>query len=146
MTASIMAAYSQTSIEYDIGFRERDPGPSLTDKPHEDAMEFFTNPDYEPPGGESAPVFGARVKKAFDSLLEREGHTDRTVAVVSHGMVCGAFLRVCLEMPLEEITGRSWPNTCLTIVDYNGAWKIDTLGDASHLDALADSSGHSTGA
>lgn len=143
MTAAIVAAHTGTPIEYETAFRERNPGIHLTDKSYDEAEGFFTDIDYAPPGGETVQVFGDRVKRAFDDLLEKERARQRNVAVVTHGMVCAAFLRVCLDEPLEQIAATRWPNASLTIVDYNGAWNLITLGDATHLE---ETPSHATGA
>lgn len=146
MTASIIAAATGAPITWEEGFRERHPG-ELTNIPHEDAMPFFTDPDYHPPGGESVPDFARRVKAVFDDLVDDVGDTSRHVAVVSHGMVCAAFLRIFLDYSLEELAQHRWPNTCLTIADYDGAWKLTSLADATHLEGFeSDSSAHATGA
>lgn len=135
MTACIIAAHTGTPIVWDSGFYERDPG-ALTGLSFDDAMPFFTDPDFVPPEGESIPAFTGRVEKAFAALLEDEANRGKNVAVVSHGMVCGAFMRVCLGKSLEETIGLQWPNTSLTIADFNGAWELVSQGDASHLEGM----------
>lgn len=146
MTAAIVAAFTEAPVTYEPGFRERNPG-ELTGKSHEEGMAFFTDPDYHPPGGESVPDFVRRVREAFEGLVNKEGDSSRTVAVVTHGMVCAAFLSVCLEKSLEEIAETSWPNAALSIAQYeHGKWTATLLGDASHLGETPDSSLHATGA
>lgn len=148
MTASIVAARTGAPIAWETGFRERDPG-ELTNKSYEEAMAFFTDPDYHPPGGESVPEFVERVGAAFTRLIDELGHTNRHVAIVSHGMVCATFLRVCLDYTLEEIAAHRWPNTSLTIADYEGRnWNLVTLGCTLHLEDAEEekTSAHATGA
>ena len=144
MSAEIIATHTRQAITYNPLFRERDPG-DLADKTFEEAILFFTDMDYEPPNGESVPVFVARVRAAVDHLLELEGSNGRHIALVTHGMFCRAFMHVCLGRDPEEVT--SWPNSCLTIVDYtgNGVWEIVALADASHLEP-EDPAAHPTGA
>lgn len=144
MTAAIVAAHTGVPITYDPLFRERDPG-DLTDKTFEEAMDFFTDLEYEPPNGESVPVFVDRVTRAFEHLLEREGTNGRHVALVTHGMFCRAFLPICLGRDAQDV--ESWPNTSLSVVDYHGdgRWEALTLADASHLDP-PDPTGSATGA
>lgn len=147
MTAGVVGAFTGAPIEYDPGYRERDPGPELTNKTHEEAIAFFTDMEFEPVGGESVWVFAERIEKAFANLIANEGDNDRTVAVVSHGMVCGAFMRVCLGYTLEQTVEMSWPNTCLSIVDYkDGEWMPSLLGCAAHLEDAQPTGQHSTGA
>ncbi len=145
MTAAILAAHTGVSLSYDMAYRERDPG-ELADKSYEEGMAFFTDPLFEPPGGESVPTFATRVEAAFNSLIESEGDRGRNVAVVSHGMVCAAFMNICIGMPIEQIAATTWPNTCLTIADYNGSWSLVEQGDASHLEGTEHLAGHNTGA
>lgn len=145
MTAAILAAFTETPITYYEGFRERHPG-ELTGVPYDRAMAFFTDPACHPRGGESVPDFADRVVKAFDWLVEREGQTDRHVAVVTHGMVCGAFLRLCIGMPLDEIAATVWPNTCVTTAEHNGAgWQLLEQGCAAHLEGMEAFVDHATG-
>ena len=145
MTATILSGETGVPVQYEPLFRERHPG-QLTNGTYEDAEPFFTDLDYEPPGGESVPVFMDRVKAAFDTLLAIEGGTSNNVAVVSHGMVCAAFVRGCLGMTQEKVAATSWPNTALTIADYENEWRLVTLTDASHLDGMEEGVSHSTGA
>lgn len=145
MTAAIIAAHTGAPIEYHPGLRERDPG-QLTGRPYAESMPFFTDPGYHPPGGESVPVFGERVRRAFEELLEREGGRNRRVAVVSHGMVCAAFARLCVGLAQEELADVKWPNASLTIAEYNGRWNLIALGDASHLDDEDRGPAHAVGA
>ena len=144
MSAEIIAAHTRQAVTYNPLFRERDPG-DLTDKTFEEAIDFFTDMAYEPPNGESVPIFVARVRKAVDHLLEREGANGRHVALVTHGMFCRAFMHLCLGRDPQEVS--VWPNASLTIVNYNGngAWDIITLADATHLD-LEGPTANATGA
>lgn len=144
MTASILSEHTGIPVQYEPLFRERNPG-TLTDGTYEDAWPFFNDLEYDPPEGESVTVFTQRVTEAFNTLLALEGHTNNNVAVVSHGMVCGAFMNVCLRASSEEVLGTHWANTSLTIVDYETDWQLVSLADAAHLDDLEDAASHSTG-
>lgn len=145
MTAAIVAAFTEAPITYDHMLRERDPG-DLTGQPYDRTVPFFTDRAYHPPNGESFAQFEDRVEKAFAALASREGDSDRHVAVVTHGMVCGAFLMVCLGYTFDERQTVSIPNASLTIADYNGAWKAVSILDTAHLDGLTPSGVHPTGA
>ena len=145
MTACIIAAETGVSLSHEPLYRERNPG-DLSDKTHEEAMAFFTDETYEPPNGESVPVFRERVERACEHLVNLEGDTDRHIAVVSHGMFCTGFARVALGFDPIEDPDFKWLNTCLTIADYeDGKWKLHTLADASHLDQSTHPE-HATGA
>ena len=135
MTATVLASHTGVTLSYDLGFRERNPG-DLSLKPHEEAMPFFTELDFIPPNGEGWKEFDDRVDRSFNELIEREGSRDRHIAVVSHGMVCSAFMRRQLGYSREQLADVSWPNTALTTLDYDDGWRLIKLVDASHLEGL----------
>lgn len=145
MTACILAAHTGSPLTWDPAFRERNPG-ELAGKPHEETTRFFTDDQYLPPGGEGVPAFTARVAAAFETLVAAHGGGDERIALVSHGLVCRAFMEVCLGRSRGEDAAMSFPNTCVTTADYEGGWKLVTLVDASHLDGPEDPSAHPTGA
>jgi len=136
MTAAILSSHTGAPVHYDPLWRERNPG-KLIHKPYEECMEFFTSAEFQPPGGESLPIFEDRVRVASSELVAREASSgeSRHIAVVSHGMVCAAFLRTHFPDPSLQQHVLRWRNTSLTITDYQGgAWKLVTLSDATHLD------------
>lgn len=135
MTATVIASHTGASLSYDAGFRERDPG-ELTGNRYETCMEFFNDSTFEPPGGESVPVFEARVREAFTSLVEREGGNGRRLAIVSHGMVCMAFLRIFTPEAIEGMDDFTSKNASVSILNYDGAWHAEQVLDASHLDGV----------
>jgi len=144
MTACILAAHSGAPISYDPLYRERNPG-DLTDMEYEECMAFFDDPDFEPPNGESVPVFRERVREAFEGLIGLEGDSDRHVAVVTHGMVCNDFVGIFLGFNPRDDEDFHWTNTCVTICDYvDGVWALDTIACAAHLHGDVDA-GHATG-
>lgn len=144
MTACIVAAHTGTPISYEPLYRERNPG-DLTDQEYESCMEFFTEPDFEPPNGESPSVFAGRVRGAFEKLIGLEGDSDRHVAVVTHGMVCNDFVKVFLGYDPREDEDFHWPNTCVMVCDYvDGEWVVERIACAAHLDGDVEA-GHVTG-
>lgn len=145
MTAAIIAARTGAPVVWDPTLRERDPG-ELTERPYDEVMEFFNDWDFIPPGGESFPDFDERVRQSFGALVRNKANRGLKIAIVSHGMVCAAFLRTCLGDPGDEMTAIRWRNAALSIVDYDGSWKPVLLADASHLDEPEDASASATGA
>lgn len=146
MTAAILSSHTGVRVAYEPLWRERNPG-ELIHKPYEECMEFFTSADFHPPGGESLGTFEDRVRSAATRLLEQEASTaaQRHVAVVSHGMVCAAFLRTHFSDPAFQQPVLRWRNTSLTIADYyDGEWRLITLSDASHLDEEVPSATEAT--
>lgn len=145
MTAAILGAFTGAPITYHEPFRERHPG-ELTGIPYDQALAFFTDPACHPKGGESVPEFAERVVNAFAWLVEQERGAERHVAVVTHGMVCGAFMRLCIGMPMDEIASTTWPNTCVTTAEHDGAeWRLVEQGCAAHLDGMEAFVDHATG-
>lgn len=145
MTATVIASHTGASLSYDPGFRERDPG-ELTGNHYETCMEFFTDDTFEPPGGESVPVFQTRVRKAFEALAEREGENGRRLAVVSHGMVCMAFLRIFTPQVLEGLDDFTSKNASVSTLHYDGQWHAEQILDASHLEGVELLNTRSSGA
>ncbi len=133
MTAGILAEHLKIPLDYEPLWRERDPG-ELTHRPYEDGLAFFSDPDFTPPGGESAQAFDARIRKAA-SKLASDAAEFRHVAVVTHGMACASFLKQHFNLRPNDDPGFRWRNTSLTIADHDGAWSLQVLSDASHLDA-----------
>jgi probable phosphoglycerate mutase len=145
MTATVVAARSNTPLIHEPLFRERDPG-DLTDQPYENGMAFFEDDSFQPPNGESVDAFRNRVAKATQLLIEKEGDTDRQIALVTHGMFCSAFARNQLMIDPFEDPDFHWANTCLSICDFeHGEWQIQCIADATHLDGM-DQPSHATGA
>lgn len=142
-SAAILAAVTGAPLSYEPLFRERHPG-DHTHQTYDEAEAFFLDYDYAPPNGESYGQFDDRVRLAFDKLIQLEGANGRTVAVMSHGMLCRAFLRCCMGIPNEK-QPEFWRNSALTVVDYDGGWRLIRAADASHLDD-GDGGGHASGA
>jgi 2,3-bisphosphoglycerate-dependent phosphoglycerate mutase len=135
MTASIIASHTGAPLTYDAGFRERDPG-ELTGGTYEAGIGFFADPDFIPPGGESVSIFETRVRAVFNDLAEREHGRGRRVAVVSHGMVCLAFLQLFVPKALEGIDEFASRNASVSILEYDGEWHAESVLDVSHLDGI----------
>ncbi len=144
MTAEILARHTRAPITYDTLYRERDPG-DLTGMPYDQARQFFTELPFVPPNGESVEIFVDRVLRGMDKMIDAEGGNGRTVALVTHGMFCRAFMQVCLNRDPFEVA--AWRNACLTVADYtpDDGWSVHTLACIKHLDEDA-SPAHATGA
>lgn len=132
MTATCIAARSGAPIEYDSGFRERDPGVH-TGQSYEEAINFFMDPSYDPPEGESVAVFHDRIKDAFDRFAERYSRSNESTVIVTHGMVCEAFCQLYLDGG-DAPDARAWGNASITTVEYDGVWNLVALNDTDHLD------------
>jgi 2,3-bisphosphoglycerate-dependent phosphoglycerate mutase len=93
-------------------------------------------PDYEPPGGESWPVFHARVDRAWQAIEARALALGGPLAVVTHGLVCRSVAARHVVLPAGTIAPERWENTSVTIVDGPAPWRVRLLNCAVHLDGL----------
>lgn len=87
----------------------------------------------EPPGGESVPVFLARVARAFEGLLARQRELGGTLAVVSHGLVIKAMLEHHLRRPAGATLPERIANTSLTAVVLAPAPTARLIDCTAHL-------------
>jgi broad specificity phosphatase PhoE len=131
MTACIVASHTNVSIDYEPALRERNPG-LLTGKSYDEEPRFFTDPAFIPPEGEGMAEFRARVRRAFEALAADARHPSERVAVITHGLVCRAFVSEFFgEKGSEEVGAR---NTAVTLADYDhGRWSLVTADCAGHL-------------
>ena len=92
------------------------------------------NPDYTPPGAETAGEFNERVIAAFDRIANEHG--GERVIVVTHGGVVTAFARYVLGVPASAPRRFDIGNTSLSLFcrDERG-WMTRFLGDVSHLES-----------
>jgi broad specificity phosphatase PhoE len=131
MTGSIVAAHTGATMSYETGLRERDPG-ELTESMYEDSPRFFTDENYVPPGGEGVAVFRERVRDTFNRVAKTYAPRLDCLAVVTHGLVCRAFVREFFGE--EEAAGVGAQNTSLTIARYESlAWHLDKAACVAHL-------------
>ena len=93
-------------------------------------------PDYAPPGGESWPVFHARVDRAWRLVQARAAELDGPLAVVTHGLVCRSVASRHVVLPAGATAPERWENTSVTIVDGPVPWRVRLLNCALHLDGL----------
>ena len=88
-----------------------------------------------PPGGESVPVFSARVAAAFDQMLRLRAALPGPLVVVTHGMVIRALLthhgRLADGIRLPQHLG----NTCVSVVSVQPPHDVGLLACTRHLDA-----------
>ena len=143
MTGCIVAAATGTPMTYCTDLRERNPG-LLVESDYDDAPGFFTDPDFVPPGGESVPTFRARVREAFEQLARDYATKVETLLVVTHGMVCQAFVHEFFGPEASEGVGSA--NTMLTVARVeSGVWHLEVASCTAHL--VSESQAHgSTGA
>lgn len=96
--------------------------------------------EFAPPGGESLRALHARATRALAELAReavegaRAAERERTL-LVSHGDFIRMAIGAAASMPIDEATAIALRNTSLTeLVLGNGSWRVERIGDASHLD------------
>ena len=94
-------------------------------------------PDFEPPGGESWPIFHARVDRAWEAIQALAVEIDGPLAVVTHGLVCRSIAACHVVLPAGTTAPERWENTSVTIVDGPTPWRVRLLNCVAHLDYLA---------
>tara|TARA_R110001592_G_scaffold35550_1_gene120906 strand:- start:231 stop:803 length:573 start_codon:yes stop_codon:yes gene_type:complete len=131
MTGCIVAARTGASMAYDVGLRERDPG-ELVESSYDAAPEFFTDESFVPVGGEAMAEFRARVRETFTRIGECYENQCKNLAVVSHGMVCQAFVSEFFGATASEGVGAGNATVSIANVDH-GRWALEEATCGAHL-------------
>ncbi len=132
MTAEILAEATGAKLEPTPLLHERNFG-ALRGTRYEDLDCNPFEPGYVPPEGESEEAFFARCEQAWQRV-EALANSARRFAVVTHGLVCRAFVErhIGLAPGLEPPVG--WGNTALTIADPGPPWTVTLLACTAHLE------------
>lgn len=134
-TAEHLRRATGAPLSFDPLLHERNFG-DLRGTPYADLGFDMFEPDYEPPNGESWPVFHARVDRAWARVQEVAAATDGHLAVVTHGLVCRSLAARHLILPDGESAPERWDNTSLTVVDCPAPWHVRLLNCVAHLEDL----------
>lgn len=128
-TAAPLAAALNLPIEYSTELHERDFGDLRGRKFSELGFDPMA-PGYKPPSGESWEVFHARVADAFEMVINRADQTDRTLVVVSHGLVIREMIKRHLSStpPPERLE-----NTSVTIFSKRQPHAVSLLACDRHV-------------
>ena len=135
-TAKAIAATTGAPVEIEPLLRERDFGVHRGSAYDSLDVDIFAR-DYAPPGGESAMEFEARVGDAWAAV--RDAAARGPIAVVSHGLVCGALVRGHLvAAPGIDVEAARWVNASVTEIEAapGTRWTIVRLACAEHLDGI----------
>jgi probable phosphoglycerate mutase len=135
-TAEYVRRATGAPLEIDPLLQERNFG-ALRGTPYDRLGFDLFAPDLEPDGGESWPVFHARVDRAWAALQARAAAIDGPLAVVTHGLVCRSLTARHVVLPDGVAAPERWENTSVTIVDGPAPWRVRLLNCAAHLDGLA---------
>lgn len=134
-TAEHLRRATGAPLSFDPLLHERNFG-DLRGTPYANLGFDMFEPDYEPPNGESWPVFHARVDRAWARVQEVAAATDGHLAVVTHGLVCRSLAARHLILPDGESAPERWDNTSLTVVDCPAPWHVRLLNCVAHLEDL----------
>lgn len=134
MTAEAIARATGAPLVRDPDLAERNFG-ALRGRSYEElGLDPFAL-DYEPPEGESWPVFHARVDRAWQRVDAAARAAGGPIAVVTHGLVCRSIVsRLVTLGPGLALDGRGWRNTSVTLLEGGDPWLVRFLDDCSHLD------------
>lgn len=131
MTACIVASHTGVGMDYDPALRERDPG-ALVGQSYDAEPRFFTDETFIPPQGEGVLEFRARVRRAFEALAADTRNAGKRIAVITHGLVCHAFVVEFFGESAAKGVGAR--NASVTLADFAcGQWGLITRDCAAHL-------------
>jgi broad specificity phosphatase PhoE len=136
-TAEALRATTGAPVEIDPALAERNFG-DVRGTPYSRLTADIFGPDYEPPGGETWATFHARVDDAWRRVLRLAAGTAGHIAVVTHGLVCGAIFDRHLGGTPEAAPDR-WGNTALTVIETPRTVRL--LACTAHLDDDAERGG-----
>lgn len=86
-------------------------------------------------GGESPDMVAKRMRKALETIMEREDEKD--VLICMHGRALRIMLTMLLNYPLSAMDMFEHHNLCLYELEHTGSmFKLNRYNDISHLTAL----------
>ena len=93
------------------------------------------DPNFAPPGGESAVQFAIRLVRVFQDIAGR--HPGETVIVVSHGGAIATAIAMLVDGDGSRWTQYLMANCGLSEMTWNPAPVLVRMNDTAHLDADA---------
>ena len=144
MTARAVSDATGLSVQESSLLQERNFG-DLRGTPYSELGRDIFEPDYEPPNGESWPVFDRRVAEAWALVTETRQGMEGNLLVVTHGLVLRSMAEHHLTMPSGVTAPSRWGNTSVTVVDPLPPHQVHTLDDTTHLEAGAADGGGVSG-
>jgi 2,3-bisphosphoglycerate-dependent phosphoglycerate mutase len=132
MTAAPLAARSGIAIEESPLLQERNFG-DLRGVPYAELTENPFGSDFLPPNGEDWPTFHARVADAFAFIVSRRRSVDRTLVVVTHGLVCRALFERHALLAEGVVVPERFDNTSVTAIDEDSPHEVSSLNCTRHL-------------
>ena len=141
MTAERVSASTGIEIEIEETLRERNFG-DLRGRPYSEVGDIFAE-GLEPLGGESWEVFHERADRSWHAVRAAAAETDGDLAVVTHGLVCRAYVARHAQLPDGDEPIFSFANTSLTIIDDTSPYRVELLNCSTHLDDATEHDGRS---
>ncbi len=89
------------------------------------------NPDFAPPGGESARAFAMRLLNSVQTIVEK--HQGKHIAVVGHGGAMATLLSMLIDRDGSRWRDYLMANASLTKLVFDPAPRLIYFSDISHL-------------
>lgn len=134
-TAQVLSDVINTPITYSTLLHERSFG-DLRGQRFDDLGFNPMDTGYAPPNGETWEEFYERVALVFELVIRTAGTQNRTLAVVSHGLVIREMIRRHLSS--ESTVPERLENTSVTIFDKQPPYAVSLLASAQHIQGLSD--------
>jgi probable phosphoglycerate mutase len=131
MTAEPLRA-AGTVIEETPLLQERNFG-DIRGTPYDQLTFDPWAPGYEPPGGESVPVFHRRVAEAFGLIVERRRGLSGALVVVTHGLLCRALVE---NHTRATAIPAHFDNASVTVIEPEPPFAVQRLNCIDHLDGI----------
>jgi broad specificity phosphatase PhoE len=138
MTAEPLAALTRLPVVSNALLQERNFG-ELRGRAYDEIAFDPHDTELQPPGGESWSEFLARVAQAFSQLVALRATLPGPLAVVTHGLVVGAILRVHARLPAGVAMPERIANTSVSVLAADAPHAASLVNCARHLEGeLAD--------
>lgn len=123
--------------EWNVGVLDGLPAAALVDAIQRSGLPAA---EFAPSGGESLSQLQARAEQtlaglAHEAVDRAHGERRARTLLVSHGDFIRMAIGAAASMPLDAANSLTLRNTSLTELTLsNGTWRVERIGDASHLD------------
>ncbi len=94
------------------------------------------DPDFAPPGGESARAFAMRLLNSIQNIVEKHAHEQ--VAVVGHGGAMATLLSMLIDQDGSRWRDYLMHNASLTKLEFDPTPKLIFFSDIAHLDEVGN--------
>ncbi|HEY52843.1 MAG TPA: histidine phosphatase family protein [Caldilineae bacterium] len=125
--------FTPALAEFDLGEWE---GLTYEQLRHEKRLweKMNVDPNFAPPGGESAVEFAMRLVRSFQAIAAR--HQGQTVLIVSHGGAISTALAMIIDQDGTRWTSYQMANCALSELAFDPAPRLVRLNDIEHIDGI----------